>query len=79
MARRFAKVSEEEFVAINEKALFYPSDVVNILKQLSPSGLVKSGGYISTSPSGDSCIIVYVYSLYIYIYIYIIYIYIYTS
>ena len=34
MTRRFAKVSEEEIVAINEVALFYPSD------------LVKSGGYI---------------------------------
>ena len=34
MARRFAKVSEEEIVAINEVALFYPSD------------LLKSGGYI---------------------------------
>jgi len=29
MARRFAKVSEEEIVAINEAALFYPSDLVN--------------------------------------------------
>ena len=45
MARRFAKVSEE-FVAINEAAFFYPSDLVNILKQLSPSGSVNSGGYI---------------------------------
>ena len=26
MARRFAKVSEEEIVAINEAAFFYPSD-----------------------------------------------------
>ena len=39
MARRFAKVSEEEI----EEAFFYPSD---LLKQLSPSGSVKSGGYI---------------------------------
>ena len=30
MARRFAKVSEEEIVAINETAFFYPSDLVNI-------------------------------------------------
>ena len=30
MARRFAKVSEEEIVAINETAFFYPFDVVNI-------------------------------------------------
>ena len=29
MARRFAKISEEEIVAINEKAFFYPSDLVN--------------------------------------------------
>ena len=28
MARRFAKVSEEEIVAINEPAFFYPSDLV---------------------------------------------------
>ena len=28
MARRFAKVSEEEIVAINEAAFFYPSDLV---------------------------------------------------
>ena len=29
MARRFAKVLEEEIVAINEVAFFYPSDLVN--------------------------------------------------
>ena len=30
MARRFAKVSEEEIImAINEAAFFYPSDLVN--------------------------------------------------
>ena len=29
MARRFAKVSEEEIVAINEAAFFHPSDLVN--------------------------------------------------
>ena len=29
MARRFAKVSEEEIVAINEVAFFNPSDLVN--------------------------------------------------
>ena len=28
MARRFAKVSEEEIVAINETAFFYPSNLV---------------------------------------------------
>ena len=45
MARRFAKVSEEEIVAINEAAFFYPSDLVNT-KPAIPSGSVKSGGYI---------------------------------
>ena len=30
MARRFAKVSEEEIVAISEAAFFYQSDLVNI-------------------------------------------------
>ena len=40
MARRFAKVLEEEIVAINEAAFFYPSDLVN-----SKTGSVKSGGY----------------------------------
>ena len=29
MARPFAKVSEEEIVAINEAAFFYPSDLVS--------------------------------------------------
>ena len=29
MARRSAKVSEEESVAINEAAFFYPSDLEN--------------------------------------------------
>ena len=42
MARRFAKVSEEEI----EEAFFYPSDLDGILKQLSPSGSVKSCGDI---------------------------------
>ena len=46
MVRRFAKVSEEEI----EEAFFYPSDLVKlILKQLSPSASVKSGGYICAS------------------------------
>ena len=32
MARRFAKVSDEEIVALfyNEAAFFYPSDLVNL-------------------------------------------------
>ena len=29
MARRFANVSEEKIVAINDAACFYPSDLVN--------------------------------------------------
>jgi len=29
MAHRFTKVSEEEIVAIDEEAFFYPSDLVN--------------------------------------------------
>ena len=29
MSHRFAKVLEEEIVAINETAFFYPSDLVN--------------------------------------------------
>ena len=45
MARRFAKVSEEEIVAINEAAFFYPSGLVST-KTTIPSGSVKSGGYI---------------------------------
>ena len=45
MARRFAEVSEEVIVAINEAAFFYPSDLVNT-KTTIPSGSVKSGGYI---------------------------------
>ena len=41
MARRFAKVSDEEI----EEAFFYPSDLVNT-KTTIPSGSVKSGRYI---------------------------------
>ena len=48
MALLFAKVSEEEIVAINEAAFFYASDLVNA-KTTMPSGSVKSGGYISTT------------------------------
>ena len=40
MARRFAKVSEKEIVAIYEAAFFYPSDLVNTKTSM------KSGGYI---------------------------------
>ena len=66
MVRRFVKVSEEKV----KTAFFYPSDLVKlIVKQLSPSGSVKSGGYIPRSfvsqyisttihlPLGDSCIV----------------------
>ena len=68
MARRFAKVSEEEI----EEAFFYPSDLVST-KTTFPLRAVKSGGYvprreasryISTTvhpppppPSADSCIV----------------------
>ena len=38
MARRFVKVSEEEIVAINETAFFYPSDLVNTKTTISPKG-----------------------------------------
>ena len=41
MARRFVKVLEEEI----EEAFFYPSDSVNT-KTISPSGSMKSGGYL---------------------------------
>ena len=34
MARRFAKVSEEEIVAINEAAFFHSSDLVNTTKTI---------------------------------------------
>ena len=47
MACRFVKVSEEEIVAINETAFFYPSDLVSTkTTTVSPSGSVKSGGYL---------------------------------
>ena len=51
MVRCFAKVSEEEILAINETAFFYPSDLVNTKKRL---GIYPP---LFTSPSGDSCII----------------------
>ena len=41
MVRRFAKVLEEEI----EEVFFYSSDLVNT-KATTPSGSVKSGGYI---------------------------------
>ena len=70
MTRCFAKVSEEEIVAINEAVFFCPSDLVNTKTTIPLSGLVKSGGYnnldalrfgiyppLFTSPSGDRCIL----------------------
>ena len=45
MARRFAKVAEEEIVAINE-VVFFIHLIWEILKQLSPSGWLKSSGHI---------------------------------
>ena len=70
MARRFAKVSEEEIVAINEAAFFYPSDLVNtkttiplrvrrrravdIYLDASRLGIYPP---LFSSPSGDSCIL----------------------
>ena len=65
MARRFAKVSEEEI----EEAFFYPSDLVNTKTTIPLEGrrrvvdiyLDSSRLGISpplfTSPSGDSCIL----------------------
>ena len=35
MARRFAKLSDQEIVAIYETAFFYPSDLVNIKTTIS--------------------------------------------
>ena len=48
MARRFAKVSEEEIVAINETAFFYPSDLVNT-KTTIPLSVDEETAYISTT------------------------------
>ena len=65
MARRFAKVSEEEI----EEAFFYPSDLVNTKttiplrvgeeRWIYTSTLSRLGIYppLFTSPSGDSCIL----------------------
>ena len=70
MARRFAKVSEEQI----EEPFFHPSDLVNT-KTTTPSGSVKAvdiyldasrlGIYppLFSSPSGDSCILYYRISL----------------
>ena len=48
MARRIAKVSEEEIVAINEAAFFYPSDLVNTKTTIPRFASL----YISTTPRG---------------------------
>ena len=47
MARRFAKVSEEEIVAINEAEFFYRSDLVNTKTTRVKSGFASR--YISTT------------------------------
>ena len=63
MARRFAKVSEEEIVAINEAAFFYPSDLVNTKTTIPLRVGEERWIYTSTLPplftssSRDSCII----------------------
>ena len=57
MARRYAKVSEEEI----EEAFFYPSDLVNTTKTIPLRVGEERYIYIYpplfTSPSGDSCIL----------------------
>jgi len=63
MARRFAKVSEEEIVAINEAALFYPSDLVNTQDRWRAVDIYLAASRLGmypplfTSPSGNSDII----------------------
>ena len=70
MVRHFVKVSDEEIVVFNEGAYFYPSDLVNtkttiplrvgeeIYIYLDASRLVIYPP-LFTSPSGDSCILLY--------------------
>ena len=69
MAHRFPEVSEEEIVAINEAAFFYPSDLVNTKTTISLRVGEELWMYTSmlcvsvypplfTSPLGDSCIII---------------------
>ena len=57
MARRFAKVSEEEI----KTAFFYPSDLVNtkttIPLRVGEERWIYIYPPLFTSPSGDSCII----------------------
>ena len=53
MARRFAKVSEEEI----EEAFFYPSDLVNTKTTIPFASLFGIYPPLFTFPSGDSCII----------------------
>ena len=55
MARRFAKVSEEEIVAIN-CGIFYPSDLVNTKTTIPLRVGEDIYPPLFTSPSGDSCI-----------------------
>ena len=51
MVRRFAKVSEEEIVAINEAAFFIHLDIYLDASRL---GIYPP---LFTSPSGDSCML----------------------
>ena len=57
MACRFGKVSEEEI----EEAFSYPSDLVNTKTTISPSGSVKSRGYIHHYSPPLRGIVVYYY------------------
>ena len=59
MARRFAKVSEEEIVTINEAAFFDPSDLVNT-KTTENLVSYKESGYVESWICGI-CGIVYNY------------------
>ena len=58
MARRFAKVSEEEI----EEAFFYPSDLVNTKTAIPLRVASRFGIYppLFTSPSGDSCMLLFI-------------------
>ena len=80
MSRRFTKVLEKEIVAINEAAFFYPSDLVNTKTTIPlrvgeeryiyiyiSLDVLRLGIYpsLSTSPSGDSCILLIIFHIFI--------------
>ena len=78
MARRFTKALEEEIVAINEAAFFYPFDLVNTKTTIPLRvgeeqyiyiylDVLRLGIYppLSTSPSGDSCILLIIFHIFI--------------